>query len=130
MSPPTERDLTLTSSLLPALAPQPRGGASNGSPERSAAAHSTPRLPASPHRVDSLRLAGEPPASSMLLANVVCNVAPTWAATCVGSSNSSPSIFDFMSLYDNCVTTGLAARISVIQITGYQDVTLFYRFLI
>ncbi len=57
--PPTERDLTLPCSLLPALAPQPKGGASNGAPGRSAVSQPIPHLPASPtHRVDGLLLAG------------------------------------------------------------------------
>jgi hypothetical protein len=110
MSPPTERDLSLPSSLLPALAPQPWGGTSSGAPGRSAAAHPTPRLPASPYRVDSSRLAGATP-SSTPPASVAHNVAPTWAATRAGLSDNSPSIFDFMSLYEICVATGHTASI-------------------
>jgi hypothetical protein len=66
--------------------------------------------------------------SSTTPANMTRNVAPTWATTCAGSNDSSPSIFNFMSLYDICVTTGHAARVSVSHITGFQDVTLFCRF--
>jgi hypothetical protein len=80
MSPPSEWDVFLPSFLLPALAPQPRGGASNGAPGWSAAAHPTPCLPVSPHRVDSSQLAGAlPPPSSTPPSNVALTVAPTWA---------------------------------------------------
>jgi hypothetical protein len=127
MSPPTERDLTLPSSLLPALAPPPRGGASIGVQRRSAAAQPTQHLPASPHRVEGSRLAGAT-VSSTPPANVIRNVAPTWATTRAGSNDSSPLIFDFMLLYDICVTTGHAARVTVSHIMGFQDVTLFCRF--
>jgi hypothetical protein len=127
MSPPTKWGLTLPSSLLPALAPQLSGGASIGAPGRSAAAQPTPHLPSSPYRVEGLWLAGAT-MSSTPPANMTRNVAPTWAATCAGLNDSSPSIFDFMSLYDICVTTGHAARVSLSHITGFQDVTLFCRF--
>ncbi len=72
MSPPTELDLP--SLLLPALAPQPRGGASREAPGRSATAQPSPHLPASPHRVEGSRLAGEPRTASTLPANVACNM--------------------------------------------------------
>ncbi len=123
----TVRELTLPSSLLPAPAPQSRGGASTGALGRSAVTHPTPPLPASPHRVDGSRLAGVP-TSSTPPANMTLNVAPTWAATHAGSSNNSPSIFDFMWLYNICVSTGHAANVSVCHSTGYQDVTLFCQF--
>jgi hypothetical protein len=56
-------------------------------------------------------------------------VAHSWiAATHAGASDSSPSILDFMSLYNTCVTISYAARVSVNRTTGYQDVTLFCRF--
>jgi hypothetical protein len=126
MSPPTERDVTPPPSSLPALAPQPRGGASNRVLGRSAAAHPTPSLLASPHRVEGLRLAGAPP--SPLPANVTRNVEPAWASTRAGSSDTTPSILSFMSLYDICVATGHAARVSVNHSIGFQDVTLFCRF--
>jgi hypothetical protein len=113
--------------LLLATCPSPPAegwGQQWGSRMISCSSHHT--MPARlPPRVDGLWLAGEPPALSTLPANMVRNLAPTWAATCAGSSDSSPSIFDFMLLYDNCVATGLAARVSVNHITSYQDVTLF-----
>jgi hypothetical protein len=129
MSPPTERDVTQTTPLLPALAPQLWDGASNRA-GRSAAAHPTPRLPTSPHRVDGSRLAGVLPPTLTQPANVTRTVAPSWAATRVdvGASDNSPSILDFMSLYDICVAASHAARVSVCQSTGNQDVTLFCRF--
>jgi hypothetical protein len=111
---------TATLTIFPPLSPQL--GASIGAPRRSAAAHPTPRLPAYPHRVDGSQLAGVPASSTP-----PANVAPTWATIRAGSSDSSPSIFDFMSLYDICVATSHAARVSVSHCTGYQDVTLFCR---
>jgi hypothetical protein len=83
--------------------------------------------PSSPYRVDGSRLAGATP-SSTPHASVARNVAPTWATTHMNLSDNSPSICDFMSLYDICVASGHAARISVSHIMGYQDVTLFCRF--
>ncbi len=83
--------------------------------------------PSSPYRVDGSRLAGATP-SSTPHASVARNVAPTWATTRMNLSDNRPSICDFMSLYDICVATGHAARISVSHIMGYQDVTLFCRF--
>ncbi len=56
------------------------------------------------------------------------NVASSWAATRGGVSDSSPSILDFMSLYDICVATGHIARVSVNHTIGYQDVTIFFSF--
>jgi hypothetical protein len=127
MSPPSEWDVTQTFPLLPALAPQLQDGASNRA-GRSAAAHPTPRLPTSPYRVDGSRLAGVLPPTLNQPANVPRTVAPSWAATHVGASDNSPSILDFMSLYDICVAAGLAARVSVCHSTGNQDVTIFCRF--
>jgi hypothetical protein len=108
MSPPTVRDMT-PPPVLPALDHQPRGGASLGATVRSTAARPTPCLPASPHRVEGLRLAGVTTPPVTIPANVARNVAPTWAATRAGSVTSSPSIFNFMSLYDICVSSGHAA---------------------
>jgi hypothetical protein len=125
MSPPSEQDVTQTTPLLPALAPQQRDGASNRA-GRSAAAHPTPCLPASPYRVDGSRLAGVLPPTLTQPANVTRTVAPSWTAIRVGVSNDSPSILDFMSLYDICVAAGLAARVSVCHSTGNQDVTIFF----
>jgi hypothetical protein len=128
MSPPTERDVTPPPCLLPSLTPQPRGGARNRAPGRSAVAHPAPSLPASPHRVEGVRLAGALPSLSPLPANVTRNMAPTWAATRAGSSDTTPSIFSFMSLYDICVATGHAAHVSVNHSTSFQNVTLFCHF--
>jgi hypothetical protein len=126
MSSPSERVVTQTTPLLPALAPQLRDGASNRA-GRSAAAHPTPHLPASPYRVDGSRLAGVLPPLTQP-ANMLRTVAPSWAATRVGASNNSPSISDFMSLYDICVTAGLATCVSVCHSTGNQDVTILCHF--
>jgi hypothetical protein len=127
MSPPTVRDVT-PPPVLPALAPQLRDGASMGVAVRSATARPTPRLPASPHRVEGLRLVGVTPPRAAYVDSDTRNVAPTWAATRAGSDTSSPAIIDFMSLYDICVSSGHVARISVNHQPGYQDVTLHCRF--
>ncbi len=53
------------------------------------------------------------------------NMASSWTGTvCEGSSARNPSEFDFMALYDICVTTCHAARISVEHTTSYQNDTL------
>jgi hypothetical protein len=109
-------------SLLPDLAPQPRGGASNGAPGRSAVSQPTSRLPTSPsHRVDGLQLAGASSSPPCILP--ACNVASVWATTSVGISDSSPPILDFMSLYDICVAINPSTQ-SLLAIY-YQKWSLF-----
>jgi hypothetical protein len=154
MSPPTDRELTLPSSLLPAPPPRQGVGLATGLPasttlqctvptvymeDQQLLARPSPRLPASSsHRVGTQhRLVREPltplsalpalPPSPDLSASPsrvagrlssrdrvpashlhslpARNVAPSWAATTrVGSSESSPSILNFMSLYTTYVS--------------------------
>ncbi len=106
---------------LPNPPPPPPEG---GGPGRSPVSHPTPRRPAAPsRRVDGSRLAGALPSHPSSLP--ACNVAPTWATTCAGLSDNSPSRLNFTTLYDICVTTGHVARVSVSHIIGYQDVTIY-----